>query len=151
MRYVHESLALTTALLITSTVFGEPAGLRAIAQQQIELRLHDAVFPVDIPDGERSPAIFLLRRAEDGRMTAWGTTRGINHNVQRARLSDVVLSDTRLALNLDVTVFADARGNGPGHGTYRIELSSEPDGAYQGSARIVVARSGFARRENRPA
>jgi len=132
MRYVQCSLVLTTALLITSSVFGQPVDLGTIPRQQIELRLHDAVFPVERPDGEKSPAIFLLRRAEEGWMTAWGTTRGINHNVQRARLAEVVLSDSQLAFTLEVTVFADARGNGPGHGDYRIALSNEPDGTFRG-------------------
>lgn len=132
MQHVRDWLAFTVGVLITATVHGQTTDLGAIPQQQIELRLYDAVFRTDLPDVERTPAIFLLRQSEDRWLTAWGTTRGINHNVQRARLSNVVLSDTRLALDLVVTVFADARGNGPGQGTYRVELAREPGGILRG-------------------
>jgi hypothetical protein len=58
---------------------------------------------------------------------AWGTTRAFNHNVHHARLSDVTFTQQNLVLELDVSVFGDARGNPPGYARYRVELARATD------------------------
>ena len=67
--------AFTTIFLIMTTVDAQPANLGTVPQLQIELRLHDAVFPTDNPNGERSPANFLLRRSGDNWLALRPTRR----------------------------------------------------------------------------
>jgi hypothetical protein len=61
-------------------------------QQQIELRLFDALFGGETPDDASSPLILLLRQTEDGWLPAWGTARAFNLNVHQARVSDVTFT-----------------------------------------------------------
>ena len=69
-------------------------------------------------------------------MPAWGTARALNHNVHYARISDVELTDQVFCLDLNVSVFGDARGNMPGYARYTVELSRDKDdnavGRYKG-------------------
>lgn len=101
-------------------------------RQQIELRLHDALYggptPADLP----SPVLLLLRRTGDGWLPALGTARGFNHNVLTARLSDVECTDREFRADLDVVVPGDARGNLRGFARYRVALQREAVGKYRG-------------------
>jgi len=124
MRTQQICLTLFTSWALSVTAGGADfAELCKPPQQQIELRLFDALFRGEMPDETPSPLILLLRQTEDGWLPAWGTARAFNHNVHQARLSDVTFTQQRLVLELDVSVFGDARGNPPGYASYRVELA----------------------------
>lgn len=137
MRQVHSCLTLLMVCALGAAVArADFAVLCKPPQQQIDLRLYDAMFRGETPNDLPSPLILLLRRTDDGWQPAWGTARGFNHNVHCAWPSDVELTDQRFHLDLEVSVFGDARGNTPGVARYTVELARNEDdnatGRYKG-------------------
>jgi len=146
MRHVY----LCPSLLVVCVLGAGPA-LADIAdlckppRQQIELRLHGAMFRGRTPTESPSPVILLLKQTDDGWQSGWGTARAINHNVHHARLSEVRLTDQEVHVKVDVSVFGDARGGAPGSASYTIELArdaavenaAEYKGTYRGTWRGV--------------
>lgn len=100
---------------------------------QVELRLHDAVVFDRTPDENRWPLLLLLRQTDDGWQRAWATARDANHSVHSAALDNMEFTEKSFNVDLNVTVFADARSNPGGFATYAVRLERDDNGVYRGT------------------
>jgi len=104
------------------------AGLRetaAAADQQFDVVLHDAAGP------ERTLLLDVARR--DGHwQRAWGLWADVGHNFHPGRITYGAWDERQAEFEVALTLIGDT-WNRPGRARYRLKLSRQADGSWQGS------------------
>lgn len=117
------------SLFAASLLMADP---REMPDGQFDLRLYDALFRGEEPGDGPSPFLLVLSRKDGDWQRAWGTARGFNHDVHSARVLDAELTERTLRVELDVTLFRDARSSRDGYARFDVELERSNNGVFRG-------------------